>query len=75
LVDGVMLKNKNLIRNIRKENFDKAILFSESLSSLIVTILSGIKERIGFDTAYLGFLLTKKSTKDKEFRHCLIIEN
>ncbi|GHT60519.1 ADP-heptosyltransferase [Endomicrobiia bacterium] len=63
LVDGVVPKDKNSISIIRKGNFSKAVLFSESPSSLISAFLSGIKERIGFDTASLSFLLTKKAQR------------
>jgi len=46
---------------ILKENhFTKAVLFSESPSSLIAAYLSGASERIGFETASLHFLLTRK---------------
>ncbi|MDR0820067.1 MAG: glycosyltransferase family 9 protein [Endomicrobium sp.] len=60
LVDGIIPKGGNFIRNIRKEKFDKAVLFSESPSSLISAYFSGIKERTGFETASLSFLLTRK---------------
>jgi ADP-heptose:LPS heptosyltransferase len=60
LVDGTLDKNIITIKRIRKEKFDKAILFSESPSSLILAYLFGIKERAGFNSASLSFLLTKK---------------
>ena len=63
LVDGIISKNDLSVKVIKKENFDKAVLFSESPSSLITAFLSGVKERIGFNTASLSFLLTKKAQR------------
>jgi heptosyltransferase-2 len=60
LVDGFFDKNKYGIKFIRKEKFDKAILFSESPNSLLRAFFARIKERVGFETAYLNFLLTKR---------------
>jgi ADP-heptose:LPS heptosyltransferase len=60
LVDGVLDKNDNNIEFIRKEKFDKAVLFSESPTSLLRAFFSKTRERIGFETASLSFLLTKK---------------
>jgi heptosyltransferase-2 len=60
LVDGVISKDCKSIKFIIREKFDKAILFSESPSSLISAFISGIKERTGFNTASLSFLLTNK---------------
>ncbi|MDR3256551.1 MAG: glycosyltransferase family 9 protein [Endomicrobium sp.] len=63
LVDAVLPKEKNIMRNIREKKFDKAVLFSESPSSLISAYFAGIKERIGFKTSFLSFLLTKKTQR------------
>jgi ADP-heptose:LPS heptosyltransferase len=63
LVDAVTPKNEKfvkLVRTLKKEKFDKAVLFSESPSSLTAAYFSGAKERIGFKTSLLNFLLTKK---------------
>ncbi|MDR3071144.1 MAG: glycosyltransferase family 9 protein [Endomicrobium sp.] len=60
LADEIISKDENFVKIIRKEKFNKAILFSESPSSLISAFFSGVKERIGFNTASLSFLLTKK---------------
>ncbi len=63
-VKGKTFKEKiNLINKIKKENIQTAILFSESPESLLTAFCSGIKNRIGFETASLNFLLTKKSKK------------
>ena len=63
-VKGKTFKDKlNLISRIKKENIDTAVLFSESPESLLTAFCSGIKNRIGFKTASLNFLLTKKSDK------------
>ncbi|MCA6071648.1 MAG: glycosyltransferase family 9 protein [Endomicrobium sp.] len=63
LVDGIIPKNDLSVKIIKKENFDKAVLFSESPNSLITAFLSGVKERVGFNTASLSFLLTEKAQR------------
>ncbi|MDR1662807.1 MAG: hypothetical protein LBR59_00100 [Endomicrobium sp.] len=63
LVDGAMSKDRNIVKFFKKEKISKAILFSESPSSLVYAYLSGIKIRIGFNTASLSFLLTKKTKR------------
>lgn len=63
-VKGKTVKDKlNLIKQIKKENIQTAILFSESPESLLTAFCCGIKNRIGFKTASLNFLLTQKSEK------------
>ena len=69
VVDEIFVKGKsfkekiNLINKIKKENIQTAILFSESPESLLTAFCSGIKNRIGFKTSSLSFLLTKTSQK------------
>jgi ADP-heptose:LPS heptosyltransferase len=66
LIDGFIDKQKpffKLIKEIRTYHFDKAILFSESPSSLLAVYFAQIRERIGFSTSSLNFLLTKKALK------------
>jgi ADP-heptose:LPS heptosyltransferase len=63
LIDGIIPKNNISIKLVRNERFSKAVLFSESPSSVITAFFSGIKERIGFNTASLSFLLTKKARR------------
>jgi ADP-heptose:LPS heptosyltransferase len=63
LVDEAMAKDRNIVKFLKKEKVGKAILFSESPSSLLYVYLSGIKSRIGFNTASLSFLLTKKTER------------
>jgi ADP-heptose:LPS heptosyltransferase len=60
LVDETMPKDRNVVKFLKKEKIRKAILFSESPSSLLYAYLSRAKNRIGFNTASLNFLLTKK---------------
>jgi ADP-heptose:LPS heptosyltransferase len=60
LVGGFCDKSNYNMGLIRKEKFNKAVLFSESPNSLLYAYFSKIKERIGFRTASLSFLLTKK---------------
>ncbi len=45
---------------LRKENFDIAYVLKRSLSSAFLVWLAGISQRIGFDTEFRGFFLTKK---------------
>jgi heptosyltransferase-2 len=63
LVDETIPKDKNTIGFLRKEKINMAVLFSESPSSLICAYLSGVKKRIGFNSASLSFLLTKKAKR------------
>jgi ADP-heptose:LPS heptosyltransferase len=66
LIDGFIPKEPsffNLVKNLKKEAFNKAVLFSESPFSLMSAFAAGIRERIGFETASLSFLLTKKSKR------------
>jgi len=68
LADEVIFKEKpllKLIKNLRADGLagSKAVLFSESPGSVLAAYFSGIKERIGFESASLSFLLTKKSKR------------
>lgn len=66
LADEIIPKEKSIlkmIRNIKREKSGKAVLFSESPSSVLTAYLSGIKERTGFESASLSFLLTKKAKR------------
>jgi len=69
-VDEVLVKpssgflaKASLIKKIRKENFTKAICFSESFETAFYCALSKAKEKIGFNTASVSFLLNKKAQK------------
>ncbi|MDR0486376.1 MAG: glycosyltransferase family 9 protein [Elusimicrobiota bacterium] len=53
----------SILAKLRGNSVDRAILFSESPKSLCAAFLSGIKERIGFQSASLSFLLTKKAQR------------
>ncbi|MCR4662429.1 MAG: glycosyltransferase family 9 protein [Endomicrobiaceae bacterium] len=69
LVDKIFLKVSSLgaeidlIADIRKEKIDTAVMFSESPETLLLAYFSKIKNRIGFKTASLSFLLTEKVEK------------
>jgi len=69
LVDKVFFKVNSLgaeidlIADIRKEKIDTALMFSESPETLLLAYFSKIKNRIGFKTASLNFLLTQKVEK------------
>lgn len=66
LVDEVVARNKGLLEKLklisflRQQQFTKAVLFSESPEVLMLSYAAGIPERIGFQTASMGFLLTDK---------------
>ncbi|MCL2335730.1 MAG: hypothetical protein FWC57_06670 [Endomicrobia bacterium] len=67
LVDGVISKDSGLFRlvkELKKEKFEKALLFSESPSSLMSAFLAGIESRTGFESSSFNFLLTQKSKRD-----------
>ena len=69
LVDKIFLKvgslgaEIDLIAAIRREKIDTAVLFSESPETLLLAYFSKIKNRIGFKTSSLKFLLTEKVEK------------
>jgi heptosyltransferase-2 len=60
LIDEAIPKDKNTIKFLKRKKISTAILFSESPSSLLCAYFANIKNRIGFKTASLSFLLTKK---------------
>lgn len=69
LADKIFIKEKSLLKRIRliydikKENIKNALLFSESPETLITAFCSNIKNRTGFKTSSLNFLLTDKADK------------
>lgn len=54
-------ENLRMVHTLREWHFTSAVLFSESPESLMIAAAARIPERIGFDTASLSFLLTKKT--------------
>lgn len=48
------------IGSLREKGYDRAYVLKRSFSSAVIALLSGARERIGFDTEKRGFLLTKK---------------
>lgn len=48
------------VKLLKNQKYDKAYVLKRSFSSAALAFLSGIKERIGFDTENRGFFLTKK---------------
>ena len=51
---------------LKKNKYDKAYILKRSFSSAMLCFLSGVKERIGFNSENRGFLLTKKVKYDKK---------
>ncbi len=48
------------IRELRAQKFDKAYVLKRSLSSALIALFSGARERVGFDTEGRGLLLTRR---------------
>jgi len=53
-----------LVKTLKTEEFDSAILFQNALDAAIITFLSGIKNRIGYNTDARSILLTKSVRVD-----------
>ena len=47
-----------VVRRIREQNFDLAILFQNAFEAALLTFLGGIKNRVGYNTDGRGFLLS-----------------
>ena len=48
------------VKLLKNEKYDKAYILKRSLSSVLLCVFAGIKNRIGFNTEHRGFLLTEK---------------
>ncbi|MDD2319465.1 MAG: lipopolysaccharide heptosyltransferase II [Geobacteraceae bacterium] len=48
------------VRELRAQKFDKAYVLKRSLSSALIALFSGARERVGFDTEGRGLLLTRR---------------
>ena len=53
------------VKQLRKDRYDKAYVLKRSISSAFLVFLSGIKDRVGFNTEGRGFLLTRRIPYDK----------
>lgn len=62
------------VKLLRQNKYDKAYVLKRSFSSAALAFLSGIKQRIGFNTENRGFLLTKKLpyAKDSHEIECFL---
>ncbi len=49
----------SFIRELRAKKFDKAYVLKRSFSSALIALLSGARERVGFDTEGRRFMLTR----------------
>ncbi|MCX7816204.1 MAG: lipopolysaccharide heptosyltransferase II [Syntrophales bacterium] len=58
-----------LARELRKKEFDIAILLQNAMEAAIITSLAGIKIRAGYNTDLRGFLLTHSVLLRKELKH------
>ncbi|MDD2365350.1 MAG: lipopolysaccharide heptosyltransferase II [Desulfuromonadaceae bacterium] len=57
---GTLREKVTFIRELRKKRFDKVYVLKRSFSSALMALVSGARERIGFNTEGRGFLLTKR---------------
>ena len=57
------------MRALRKERYDVAILFQNAFEAALLSILSGVKVRIGYDTQRRGVLLTHKLQRGEQHRN------
>ena len=64
---GAVSEKKSFFQHavlLRRQKYDKAYVLKRSFSSALLAFSAGIKERIGFDTEFRGWLLTKKIPYD-----------
>lgn len=57
------------MRALRKERYDVAILFQNAFEAALLSILGGVKVRIGYDTQRRGVLLTHKLQRNEAHRN------
>lgn len=57
------------MRSLRKGNYDVAILFQNAFEAALLSILGGVKVRIGYDTQRRGVLLTHKLQRGPSHRN------
>lgn len=50
---------KEQVRELRQQNFDLSVLFTNSFESALIARLANIPDRVGYPTEMRGFLLTK----------------
>ncbi len=55
-----LLGKFSIISKLRSKTFDTAFILRKSLTRTMLLFLSGIPQRIGYDTKKAGFLLTKR---------------
>jgi len=61
-----MREKIRIIRLIREEKFDLAILFQNAFEAALLAYLGGARYRVGYDTDGRGFLLTHRLVRDEE---------
>lgn len=59
----------SIIAHLRSKKFDAAFILRESLSRTMILFLSGIPQRIGYETKRANFLLTRKIKLRKRPMH------
>jgi heptosyltransferase-2 len=64
-------RTRNVIKTLRRERFDLAVLFTNSLHSAWVAWLSGAKRRVGYRRDLRGWLLTDKLEPPRDGRQFL----
>lgn len=63
---GALIEEMKLIKELRREKWDMAILFPNSFHSALTLFLAGIPLRMGYDRDQRGFLLTERLAAGKE---------
>lgn len=64
------LEDKNAFKTakqLKKHNFNQAILFKNSFGSALSVFMAGIKNRVGYNRDGRGFLLTEKLSAPKDY--------
>ncbi|HVP12000.1 MAG TPA: lipopolysaccharide heptosyltransferase II [Phycisphaerae bacterium] len=63
-----LLRLAGLVRQLRRERFDLAVLFTNSFRSAMVARLASVRRRVGYDRDGRGWLLTDRLTPPKDGR-------
>ena len=67
--EGSFLGKMKFALKLRGEKFDTAFILHRSFTRALMTVLAGIKERVGYDTKRRGILLTKRLVLPSEDIH------
>ena len=65
---GGWLGKARLVRELRRERFDLAVLFQNAFEAALLAFVAGVPVRIGYDTDFRGCLLTHRIRVDGHLR-------